>query len=291
VSYLDLEGSHEDGQPEELFLFTNAEESFAYTDGPLPITAGAHTYSPTPIARTNIDLRDVESNRNLTVKVPIDNAFALRYVVTVPASIDSFQLFRQHSTDTPTPGIKQYFFGKVTGVKFKGNEALIDVKNFGSILERLVPQQTSRNACNHILYDAKCAVSDTSFKITGDVTAISTDGLTVTLDTGANTVPDTGLALSAQLTDDANFFIGGFIRRGGIEHRMVRDMTDLGGNVAEVVVLFPLQTISVGTTLEMFAGCDHQFPTCTDKFVNTPNYGGFPFVPLKNPFDVGVKGD
>lgn len=288
MAYEPFETSVEDGQPIELFRFSNLEESFTYTSGPNEVLFQSETYVPIPISRTDPDLEQIQTRRNLIVKVPIDNLFAQRYVVTVPASIDDFELYRRHSTDGGTPETIQFFSGRVTNVAFSDNEAQINIQNFGATLERLCPQQTSRNPCNHILYDSHCAVDEDQFRITGVVTAISSDGLTITLDTGTNTIPDTSLQLSAQITADADFFNGGFIRRGGIEHRMVRTTNDLTGNVAEFTILFPMQTIAVGTALDLFAGCDHQLPTCTTKFTNTPKYGGFPFIPLKNPFEIGI---
>ena len=51
----------------------------------------------------------------------------------------------------------------------------------------------------------------------------------------------------------------------------------------------------MGSTVVVLAGCDHSVTTCDTKF-NTPedtqsnviNYGGFPFVPGKNPFETGL---
>lgn len=289
MTYSALEASVEDGQPIELFHFSNTEETFNYTNGQFETVFNSETYTPLAISRNDPDLQDVTSKRSLKVTVPADNDFVQRYVSIVPATIDQFKLFRRHTTDGGTPETVSYFSGQVLSVAFRDKVAEISIENFGTILDRLVPQQTSRNPCNHILYDSKCAVTDTSFAITGVVTAISGDGLKVTLSTGSNTVPDTGLELTAQLVADATFFNGGFLSRSNIELRMVRLVVDDTANVATLTVLFPFQTILVGTALVMFAGCAHTLAVCTDKFVNSDRYGGFPFIPEKNPFTIGVK--
>lgn len=289
MTYIAQEESVEDGQPIELFRFSNIEEVFTYSNGQFETVFNAKTYVPIAISRSDPDLQSVTSQRNLIVTVPADNAFVQRYVSTVPASIDDFKLFRQHTTDGGTPETVTYFSGQVVSVAFKDKIAEITIENFGSILDRLVPQQTSRNPCNHILYDSKCGVTDTSFAITGVVTTISGDGLELTLDTGSNTIPDTGLELTAQLNSDPTFFNGGFLARSNIELRMVRAVVNDMGNKATITVLFPLQTIDTGVALTMFAGCDHQLPTCIDKFDNVDRYGGFPFIPEKNPFIIGVN--
>lgn len=291
MTYLGKEESLEDGQPIELYLFSNKEETFAYTSGPDPVVFGLNTYQPLAISRTDPNLEDVTTARNLGVKVPITEPFARRYLNFVPASLDTCIVYRQHSTDGGAPETIQFFTGEVTNVTFKKNEATINVQNVGAILERLVPQQTCRNGCNHILYDTKCAVTENSFRITTTVTGISSDGLTITVDADTNTFPSTGLQLSAQLSADSDFLLGGLLERdGGNENRMVRATADQTGDIIECTIIFPFQTLALGTQLQLFAGCDHQFSTCTDKFSNTERYGGFPFIPLKNPFTIGVKG-
>lgn len=291
MSYTGQDESLEDGQPIELFLFTNNEETFAYTSGPDPVTFGPNTYTPLPISRTKPNLEQVTTARNLVVKVPITEPFARRYLSFVPASLDTCIVFRQHSTDGGSPETIQFFTGEVTNVTFKDNEAQINVQNVGSILERLVPQQTCRNGCNHILYDTKCAVVESQFRIDTVVTGISSDGLTITVDGSTNTFPDTGLQLSAQLTADASYVLNGILERNsGDENRMVRATIDQTGNIVDCTILFPFQTLALGTALKLLAGCDHKFPTCIAKFANQDRYGGFPFVPLKNPFNIGVKG-
>jgi hypothetical protein len=56
----------------------------------------------------------------------------------------------------------------------------------------------------------------------------------------------------------------------------------------QVTVLMPFPTSLVGQTLSVLAGCDHTLPTCKTKFNNVINYGGFMFVPHKNPFATGL---
>ena len=45
-----------------------------------------------------------------------------------------------------------------------------------------------------------------------------------------------------------------------------------------------LPGLAVGVAFEAFAGCDRTFATCQSKFGNSLNFGGFPWIPAKNPF-------
>ena len=41
--------------------------------------------------------------------------------------------------------------------------------------------------------------------------------------------------------------------------------------------------VAVGSAFEAFAGCDRSFSTCQSKVGNALNFGGFPWIPAKNP--------
>ena len=41
----------------------------------------------------------------------------------------------------------------------------------------------------------------------------------------------------------------------------------------------PVQSIAVGDSFTVYAGCAHTFAACKDKFANAVNYRGFPFMP------------
>jgi hypothetical protein len=291
MAYADKEGSVQDGQPIELHRFSNAEEVFLYTNGPSPVIYNFETYEPIAISRTSPKLEQVQENRDMRVRLGIQNAFALRYINDTPASPDRYQMFRQHSTDLATPQTIHVFTGDVTRVQFGKSEAEVFIKNVGSILERLIPRQTTRNACNHILYNAHCGAVQGDFSMVVDVTNISANGLDITVDGGASTITDTGLQLSAQITADPAYFLGGVITRDNIENRMVRVSTNPGGNVSVLTVSFQFQTLAVGTSLILSAGCDLSFPVCGTRFDNKLRYGGFPFIPNKNLFEIGVEGD
>jgi len=42
---------------------------------------------------------------------------------------------------------------------------------------------------------------------------------------------------------------------------------------------------AVGDQVRAYPGCDHSLITCANKFGNSLNFGGFPFMPEKNPMD------
>jgi len=64
----------------------------------------------------------------------------------------------------------------------------------------------------------------------------------------------------------------------------------------DLQLLLPFPQSAVGREVILFAGCDHTPEVCDDKF-DTPedtdsnliNFGGFAFVPTRNPFQTGLQ--
>lgn len=288
MSFLTQEESIESGAPVELYLFQNLEQTFTYTSSQFAVNFSGRDYDPQPISRSGDDVEQLDEQRKVVVKMPADDPFVARYFATVPAQQDQLTIFKYHTTDGGTPEVVTVFKGKVANVAVVGDEAQVNALSDASILQRICPQQTCRYLCNHMLYGPRCQVVDTQFRITVNIDSISSDGLTLGI-TGLNVVPETGLALSAQLSADSTFFDGGTVERGSLERRSIRSITDLGGNQATIVIRpLPFVDINVGADFFMYAGCDHDFTTCRTRFNNKDRYGGFPYVPRTNPFNTGV---
>jgi uncharacterized phage protein (TIGR02218 family) len=279
VAYDTFEESVDQGQPIELYLFENLEETFVYTSAQETITYVGRNYIPTPVKRTAPEIQSGQPDRRIVIEFPITNDFARRYVGTLPASPDHLTLYRYHSTDGGTPEVVLYFSGEVSNVAFTEDRAKVNVLSNGRVLGNLIPQQTCRNLCNFVLYDNRCGVNQASFTTATTVVGVSANGLEITL---------SGSGLSAKAA--ANFFKNGHMSRNFIENRMVLKTVDLGGDQVTFHILLPFQFISTGTAVDISAGCGHSLGICDSRFNNHERYGGFPFIPRKNPFQLKVTG-
>jgi hypothetical protein len=117
--------------------------------------------------------------------------------------------------------------------------------------------------------------TDSRWRLTVDVSAQS--GATIT-------VPGAG-------GFGADWWVGGFVEiDGGDDARLVLAQS---GN--DLTLLLPFPQSAVGRQIIAFAGCDHTITTCDTKFdtpedtdSNVINYGGFAFVPTRNPYQTGL---
>ena len=203
--------------------------------------------------------------------MPASDPFALNYVDSVPGRRASLTLKRFHRNDLPNPETIVVFKGTVAGIRFVDDAQTVKltVIPITAANSRPLPRMCYSNLCNHMLYDARCGIQETAaaWQKTLTCTAASSNVITV---------PGSGAFGS-------DFFEGGFVQCEG-DYRLIVDQS--GDNL---VLFTPFSISPVGKTVKVNAGCKHRLAEdCRDKFNNLVNFGGFPFVPLKNPFEVGI---
>jgi uncharacterized phage protein (TIGR02218 family) len=117
-----------------------------------------------------------------------------------------------------------------------------------------------------VLYGTACQASAVVHRVPGTVALV------------------TGVVLSvpAAAGFPAGHFAGGFATwaaNGLTEKRMIIVHT---GDAITLSAVPP--GLAVGDTISLYPGCDRTLATCDTKFGNSANFGGFPFIPTKNPF-------
>ena len=280
MTYDAFASSIESSRPIELFRFVQGGDTFEYTSAEDELTVSSITYTPEVIQRGRITQSPRDRNSTLEIRVPTSNEFARRYRSSTPGSRASITIQRVQRLDFPVPGVITLYSGFVGSVAFENEmkEAVIACRPIESASSRPVPRFSYQSLCNHVLYDDACKVDDTDsrWRLTAGVTAQT--GATVTV-TGAGAF-------------GVDWFVGGFLEiDGGDDARLIVAQS---GNDLQLLLPFPQSAI--GKTVTVFAGCDHTVTICDTKF-NTPedtlsnviNYGGFPFVPTRNPFQTGLQ--
>ena len=270
MSYDAQEVSTEGGQPVEAYTFTIGATSYRYTSSEDTVQIASIDYTPVPIKRSEIKRDGVRGAEDVTITLPSDNAVAQLYAGVLPGDRVGVTISRFHRGDTPTPEVVTAFTGYVTNVSFDSdaNEAIFTASPDMIALSKSTPAYGYQSQCNHVLYGAACGVSEGSYQLAG-ASVSSVTGYDVE-------VP------SASAFADG-YFTGGFVSTTGAatDYRMV--IAHVGSTLT---LMFPFP--SDPSTLDVFAGCDHTLATCKSKFDNVVNFGGYAFVPTRNPFSVGI---
>lgn len=270
----------ESSRPVEIYRIIQGGTTYEYTSAEDTVTVSAIDYDPETIKRGKIAQSPADRSSVLEVRVPSTNAFAKRYRASTPGSRASITIQRIQRPDLPTPTVITIYAGFIASVAFENDmkEAVIACRPIESASSRPVPRFSYQSLCNHVLFDNNCKVDDTDarWRFTHDVSAQTGSVITVV---GATAF-------------GASWWVGGFLEiDGGDDARLI-----VAQSGDDLTLLLPFPTSALGRNVTLFAGCDHTISICDTKFNTTEdtqsnvlNFGGFGFVPTRNPYSTGLQ--
>lgn len=275
MSYADIEVSAEDGRPTRLYVFIMDRGegldpvTWRYTSASKDVLVGLNLYKAVAITDSGIRQTGESNTDAMTITAPITIGPAAMYMSgPVPSKI-LIRILNKHEGDAET---RAAYVGEVSQVNFPAvGKALITCETLSASMNRDGLRLGWQKSCPYALYDPlTCKVNKASFATTATVTDLI-DALTVqTSFTGVGFPVD--------------WFAGGIMEwvhsvRGRqsrtIESQVVGKMNMFG----------PCDDLVVGQTVMMYPGCARTRNICNGRFFNLANYGGFPHMPGKSPFD------
>ncbi len=189
-------------------------------------------------------------------------------------------VYRTHRDD-PDSEVLPIWNGLLTGAKIANNEAEMQCETLLSLMARRGLEDKWQHPCNFFLYKqngGRCPVDKALHRRIATVTAIS-----------GNTVTVSGLGA----------FVNGWFA-AGLAETADSDARDILGWVQSTGILtltaaFPLTTLQLGSTFNVFDGCQHRYvEDCVIKYGsetdNGDGYGGYPYTPLSNAWVTGLYG-
>lgn len=279
MTYDALEKSTFGGKPVELYKFTSGATIWRFTDGDVDVAVGPETYSAGwPISRTEPEMSDETTRSALKVHVARDFPIALMFASGAPLEPIWLSLYRKHIGDSETILIWQ---GRVRGVSWKASkgEATIECDPVEKVLGKGGFRQTYGPHCHKRLYSARCGISEANFKTDAVITEILNNGFTLK---------------APEIASKPN----SYFRLGEIYFPALSARALVLEHVGDYVTLrAPISGLAVGAKGHLVAGCNHVWKNadgswgdCRSKFNNTDNFGGWPYVPTKNPYSVSIEG-
>ena len=176
---------------------------------------------------------------------------------------------------SPGAGKLIIFKGSIGVIQWTDEGFRADIQNYLRDLGKNIGETVTGN-CRHQLFSTSspdkigaCGVSRASYLVTGSISYVLTQRMKFKI---ATTSKPTGWATSGFIK-----FTSG--NNAGLTYEVKRHLVE-GGDLGESVELFLpcLAAVTVGTTFELTAGCDHTIDTCKTKFNNVANFGGFPHL-------------
>ena len=273
MSFSPIENSREDGNILELYEFRFGVETTRLTSYNSDIVFGGVTWTAIQISRSEVQNSTEQAINEIKIELPLSHPIPAQYIRNVPGKVGSIQIFRAHRDD-PIEETILLFDGFISQASFDGAlVAELSCSPSTSVFKRSGPRFNYQSLCNHILYDSRCKILEAAFQFTG--TVISESGRTIEVD---------GLFAA----EGADWAISGFVRSPAGTTDDARLVLAQSGDTLTLLNNFAIPAI--GESVDVFAGCDHSLAICESKFANVINYGGFPFVPIKNPFNSSLRG-
>lgn len=250
----------------ELYRFSEqgSSEVWTFTSGDELVTYLGEDYAPTSIGRSRIESRNELSRANLDIDVSLTNPAAVRWLSDNGENIVSLTIFERDTAGAFTTAWKGRLAAVIPGME---NIALKFESIFTS-LRRPGLRSRYQRSCRHALYGRGCTLDAEDFAVVGECTALAGTVVTVT---------------EAALQPDG-YYIGGMLRSpDGVLSYIINHT---GTTIVLQRTSFSLTTaagLGFPFNVNLYPGCDHSRATCNSKFSNLLNYGGFDFIPQKNP--------
>jgi uncharacterized phage protein (TIGR02218 family) len=157
------------------------------------------------------------------------------------------------------------FEGLITDAKADRTVIELTASTATVLLNLDMPRNVYTAGCLHSLFDQGCGLSKASYKKSSSVADGSTQRL-----------------INTALTDPDNYYeLGTLSFTSGLNKGLTRTIKAHTLTQGQITLSMPLPNVpAVGDSFELYPGCNKLFATCSEKFNNSAQYRGFPYMPV-----------
>lgn len=247
-----------EGDSDAIYTMTSADTAEDYN---------GETYEPVVMGRDEVESKGEMTRENLTISFSLDNPTARKWFLS---SLDFPLTVTVYSKDKATEITEVEWKGRLASVSPKKSEIEFTFESVFTSLRRMGLRQRYQVTCPHTLYGRGCKLDKEDFAISATVSNVVNAVVTVP---GAAAYADGHF--TAGMFEDMNGNLRYILSHVGSTLTLIRPMNALIDYAAENG--YPI-------SCRIFPGCSRTVDVCKARFNNLNNYGGFPFIPGKNPF-------
>lgn len=268
-----------------LYLFQDNAGSYPYTNAAHTVIYDGTVYAPVAISHSLPTFSSDPSQSRIGVQLRDSLAVAMNYISHPPPSKTELRILEVTDTDVSgnqllATAIDAHWTGRIVRVAWRDGFRSADIQcrtAWDIHLSRETNTQGLDPLCRFHLGDGRCPVNIEDYKEQATVVDISDD-------ISEPTVEVSGLGQA-----DA-FYAGGMIRTADYDWRTVLKCVS---GVLTLSRAFPSTSIQVGDTVDVFAGDDLTFETCSVKFGTATNsgeaWGGWKLTPNRDFQKDGIR--
>ena len=272
-----FEQSARQGRPVELFEFVQGAQTWRFTSYDEDYSWNGHMWAAETIGRGRISQSGKADQAGMSLKFPRSNPLAAAFLSGLVEQVTSLTVRRGHLGD-PDEEFTVSWKGRVVGGQGDGPEITLSCESAFTSLRRQGLRRRWQRNCPHALYGRGCKLDKASFA-EGPFAVSGISGLTVSVPDAALR-PDgwyTGGMLEAE--DSLRFILA----HAGNQLVLSRPFIALADAVAAAGWDRAWDQQWSGAPVVLYPGCDRTETTCNSKFANGLNFGGWRYIPRKNP--------
>jgi hypothetical protein len=275
MTYATDEASVQDSQPREGYEIIFPQITYRITSGEQNVVIQGATYTAEPAMRGDVVQSTITNKKELEITLPVNHAVVRRWIRGGIPPRRVVVIVRRKQLISGDG--ERIWAGSILSVSLSGNQAKFLIPSMlTENLGRRLPVITVSRNCPHILYDANCRVNKASFTNTAQVLTVQDKQFTAVMTPG---------------------YAENYAQFGSVLHVPSGESMDITyntlasfANVVQFTMALPIYEMKVGDYLLISAGCPRTPDVCKTRFDNIANYGGFPFLPKRNPFVPNTSG-
>lgn len=295
MSFDSIEKSREDGEPRHLFEFKVGDNlnAFRYTDHDRPVEIAASDgeidrYLPLPIEYSKIENDGTLGDKTVNITLPIASEIGARMTartlaMTTKVNISQYHIIGNNRIDDALT----IFSGIVVGIE-AGSRSSPEIKitcNPGFLeMDKLAGSHNYSISCPYQLYSNLCGARRATQNIR--VVGFLSDGYGILVENTSNLyIPD-----GAGSFEKGTTIAGGTIEWATADGTEIRTIIssrlhsiDADGGAIVLLNLSDRVTRMERQIVQFDRGCQRNMRDCKDIHNNLRNFGGQPWIPLKNP--------
>ena len=283
MTYATIESSPAEGRPYFLYQFVEGDQVWRFTSRAAAWTSAGSggteiEWEPAAIAHGDVvQTSEIERGR-LELTWPLSHSFARRFLAPLGNTPVTLTIFRGH--EQVLGETVAHWKGRVVGAEVEGQRILLQAESIFSTLRRAGVRAKYQRLCRHALYGRGCGLDIAQFWVTGMVTAVAANAVTV-----------------PEVAEQPDGWYRGGVLRFGVQFGFITGhagaVLTLSRPMLELATAFATPEIDPETgsplpvLIDIAPGCDLRAATCAAKFGNLLNFGGFPEIPGRNPLGGG----
>lgn len=266
MAYNTIEISNEGGKPVALYRFQYGASEWLYTTNDEDLILGDDVYTATVIADEGVTQGGSDQN-DLQITIAANTPVPALFRAGQPTGKIWLTVRRYHLGDAITETPLLWIGTIVNCVQIDDATEQLSGRSIAGTYDRNGLRLAWGRQCPHPLYGIGCNLDKAEFAYPYVIATLTNSGFTVV----------------DYLDPVEGSFSGGFLEwnrlDGSVDRRAIESQV---GN--DFRIMGSTYGLEVGSEVTIYPGCARDTATCK-LFGNLKNYGGFPHMPGKSPFD------